>query len=68
MLPRDPQTALQLLTAFMEGNEQISEHCWDDDFGTSQLFARAWTMAENLAKVLPAAHVNPVLERFRGQI
>lgn len=52
----------------MESNEQISEHCWNDDFGASQLFTRAWTMAENLAKVLPAQHVNPVLERFRGQI
>jgi hypothetical protein len=54
VLPRDPQTALRLLTAFIESNEQISEHCWDDDFGTSQLFARALTMAENLATTLPA--------------
>lgn len=66
VLPRDPQAALQLLTAFMESNQQISEHCWDDDFGVSQLFSRAWTMAENLAKILPAEHVNPVLERLRG--
>lgn len=66
VLPRDAQAALQLLTAFAESNEQISEHCWDDDFGASQLFARAWTMAENLTKILPAEHVDPVLERLRG--
>lgn len=66
VLPRDPQAALQLLTAFMESNEQISEHCWDDDFGASQLFVRAWTMVENLAKILPEEDVNPVLERLRG--
>lgn len=66
--PCDPRVALQLLTAFIESNEQISAHCWDDDFGTSQLFTRAWTMAENLAKVLPAEHVDPVLERLRGRI
>lgn len=66
VLPRDPQAALQLLTAFTQNNEQISEHCWDDDFGASQLFSRAWTMAENLAKILPAEHVDPVLERLRG--
>lgn len=59
VLPRDPQGALQLLTAFMESNEQISEHCWDDDFGASQLFVRAWTMVENLAKILPEEDVNP---------
>ena len=53
VLPRDPQAAPQLLTAFMENIGQISEHCWDDDFGASELFARAWAMAENLAKTLP---------------
>lgn len=51
VLPRDPQAALQLLTAFMESNEQISEHCWDDDFGASQLFTRASTMAETSRKL-----------------
>ena len=49
----------------MESNQQISEHCWDDDFGASQLFARAWTMVENLATTLPAEDVNPVLARLR---
>lgn len=68
VLPRDPQTALQLLTAFIQSREQISAHCWDDDFGESQLFDRAWTMADNLAKSLPVEDVNPVLERLRGQI
>ena len=68
VLPRDPQAALQLLTEFMESNEQISEHCWDDDFGESQVFDRAWTMADNLAKSLPVEHVNPVLEHLRDQI
>lgn len=51
VLPRDPQAALQLLTAFMESNEQISEHCWDDDFGESQLFTRASTMAESSGRL-----------------
>lgn len=66
VLPRDPSAALQLLTAFAESNEQISEHCWDDDFGASQLFTRVWTMAENLAKTLSAEGVNAVLEGLRG--
>jgi hypothetical protein len=66
VLPRDPSAVLQLLTAFAESNEQISEHCWDDDFGASQLFARAWTMAESLATTLPAEGVNAVLERLRS--
>ena len=66
VLSHNPQTALQLLAAFVESNEQISEHCWDDDFGTSQLFARALTMAENLATTLSAEYVNPVLERLRS--
>lgn len=68
VLPRDPQAAMQLLTAFVESNEQISDHCWDDDFGASQVFARAWTMVQNLAKTLPTEHANPVLERLRGRI
>lgn len=68
VLPRHPQAAMQLLTAFMESNEQISDHCWDDDVGASQIFARAWTMVENLAKTLPAEHADPVLERLRGRI
>ena len=68
VLPQDPQAALQHLTVFIESTEQIGDHCWDDDFGMSELFKRAWTMAEGLAKVLPAEHVNLVLERLRGQI
>jgi len=60
VLPRDPQAALQLLTAFMEGNEQIAEHCWDADFGASELFTRASTMADTLAKTLTSA---PMAER-----
>jgi hypothetical protein len=36
VLPSTPQAALQLLTAFMESHEQISENCWDDDFGASR--------------------------------
>jgi hypothetical protein len=63
VLPRDPQAALQLLTTFTEGAEQISEHCWDDDFGASQLFTRAWTMVENLTKTLTST---PVPERLWG--
>lgn len=66
VLPRNPQTALQLLTAFIEGNEQISERCWDDDFGASKLFVRAWTMVESLAKILPEEDVNPVFKRLHG--
>ena len=54
VLPRDPQTALHLLTAFVESTDQISDHCWDDDFGASQLFERAGKLAEN-AKKLPVA-------------
>jgi len=52
VLPRDPQAALQLLTAFIESNEQIAEHCWDDDFGAEELFTRASTMADSLAETL----------------
>lgn len=46
--------------------EQISEHCWDDDFGSSQLSDRAWTMVEKLAATLPAEDVGPAIERLRG--
>lgn len=62
VLPRDPQAALQLLTAFIDSSEQISERCWDDDFGESQLFTRATTMVENLAKTLTTS----MPERLRG--
>jgi len=48
LLPRDPQTALQLLTAFVENTDQISQHCWDDDFGASELFERARKLAEDV--------------------
>jgi hypothetical protein len=48
-LPRDPNTGLRLLTAFLESQEQISQHCWDDDWETSQVFERARKMAERLA-------------------
>lgn len=67
VVPSTPQAALQLLTAFMESHEQISESCWDDDFGASQLFNRAWTMTEKLAATLPAEDVGPALERLRGE-
>lgn len=62
VLPRDPHTALQLLTAFIDSSEQISEHCWDDDFGEAQLFTRASTMAENLAKTARSASIPHSLE------
>lgn len=52
VLPRDPQVALQLLTSFIESNEPIAEHCWDDDFGASEPFTRAATMADSLAETL----------------
>lgn len=66
VVPRDPQVAMQLLTEFMESGEEISEHCWDDDFGMSQLFTRAWAMVESLATTMPAEDVNAVLDRLRG--
>lgn len=59
VLPSTPRAALQLLTAFMESHEQISGSCWDDDFGASQLFNRAWTMTEKLAARLPAEDAGP---------
>lgn len=65
VLSRDPKAALQLLARFMDSIEQISEHCWDDDFGSSQLSARAWTMVEKLAATLPAEDVGPAIERLR---
>jgi len=57
---------MQLLTEFMESGEQIAEHCWDDNFGMSQLFARAWAMARCLATKMPQGDVNEVLDRLRG--
>ena len=67
VLPRDPQVALQLLAGYIESIEQISEHCWDDDFGSSQLSDRAWTMVEKLAATLPAEDGGPAIERLRGE-
>lgn len=65
VLLRDPKAALQLLARFMDSIEQISEHCWDDDFGSSQLSDRAWTMVERLAATLSAKDVGPAIERLR---
>lgn len=67
VLSRDPKAALQLLAGFMESIEQISEHCWDDDSGSSQLSSRAWSMVEKLAATLQAADVGPAIERLRGE-
>lgn len=67
VLSSTSQAALQLLVAFMESHEQISESCWDDDFGASQLFNRARTIVEKLAATLPAEDIGPPLERLLGE-
>ncbi len=67
VLPRDPKAALQLLAGFMESIEQVSEHCWDDGSGSSQLSDRAWSMVEKLAATLPAEDAGPAIERLRGE-
>lgn len=64
---RDPKAALQLLAGFMESIEQISKHCRDDDFGSSQLSDRAWRMVEKLAATLPVEDGGPAIERLRGE-
>jgi hypothetical protein len=67
VLSSTSQPALQLLVASMESHELISERCWDDDFGASQLFNRARTMIEKLAATLPVEDIGPALERLRGE-
>jgi hypothetical protein len=64
LLPADPAAAFDLLAQFIESDEQIVDHCIEDDFGASEVFGRACELLLTVARTLPVAVARPVLVRL----
>ena len=67
LLPRNPAAAVEMLARLIESDAEISDHCFEDDFGAQAAFGRACDLFRAAARNLPVATVQPILDRLRSR-
>jgi len=53
-----------MLTLLIESDDEISDNCFEDDFGASEAFDRACSLLLSAAKRLPTVDTHAVLARL----
>lgn len=67
LLPKNPTAAIEMLVQLIEGDANVAEQCFEDDFGAQQAFGRACDLLRSAARNLPIAAVQPILDRLRSR-